>query len=119
MESVRASACSKVLVTGAYLIIDPKYRGLVLATDARFHAVSRLRQGADPSLLEVRVTSRQFRQTLGFTVRQGEIVSTSEGASPFLTKCITYLAMVARARDVRLDGHSLEVDLVGDNAFYS
>jgi phosphomevalonate kinase len=32
-----ASACSKVLITGAYLIIDPLYSGLVLATDARFH----------------------------------------------------------------------------------
>jgi phosphomevalonate kinase len=35
--SCSASACSKVLLTGAYLIIDPLYSGLVLATDAKFH----------------------------------------------------------------------------------
>ena len=34
---VIASACSKVLVTGAYLILDPKYSGAVLATDAKFY----------------------------------------------------------------------------------
>ncbi len=38
--SIKASACSKVLLTGAYLIIDPQYSGLVLATDARFETIS-------------------------------------------------------------------------------
>ena len=36
-KSVESSACSKVLLSGAYLILDPHYSGLVLATDAKFH----------------------------------------------------------------------------------
>lgn len=36
LKSIRVSACSKVLATGAYLILDPKYEGIVLATDAFF-----------------------------------------------------------------------------------
>jgi len=111
--SVRASACSKVLITGAYLIIDPRYQGLVLATDARFHTTSRIVAGDSV----VKVTSKQFRQSLVYRVRSREgVTCLTEGASPFLTKCITYLAMVAGDR---LAGKSLEIELVGDNAFYS
>ena len=33
-REVKASACSKVLITGAYLIIDPANEGIVLSTDA-------------------------------------------------------------------------------------
>lgn len=33
---ITAFASSKVLITGAYLIIDPRNEGLVLSTDARF-----------------------------------------------------------------------------------
>lgn len=35
-KEVIAKACSKVLISGAYLILDPKYTGAVLATDAFF-----------------------------------------------------------------------------------
>jgi len=35
--SVTSSAASKVLISGAYLIIDPSNEGIVLATDAKFH----------------------------------------------------------------------------------
>ena len=37
-ERVVASASSKVLISGAYLIIDPANEGVVLSTDAQFHA---------------------------------------------------------------------------------
>ena len=57
-QQVHASACSKVLLTGAYLIIDPKYSGLVLATDARFHTVSSINP-ADS--FEIIVKSSQFK----------------------------------------------------------
>ena len=36
-KKISASACSKVLLTGAYLILEPTYHGLVVATDAKFH----------------------------------------------------------------------------------
>lgn len=37
-KSVCVSAPGKVLVTGGYLVLDPKYAGLVLASTARFYA---------------------------------------------------------------------------------
>lgn len=36
-REVMASAGSKVLITGAYLIIDPANEGIVLSTDAKFY----------------------------------------------------------------------------------
>jgi phosphomevalonate kinase len=39
------SAPGKVLITGGYLVLDPKYRGCVLTTNARFY--SSLKEGID------------------------------------------------------------------------
>lgn len=74
--SVSASACSKVLITGAYLIIDPKYSGLVLATDARFHCTSSLSEliSSDECLFKIKVQSSQFRLSLDFDILTGGIV---------------------------------------------
>ena len=36
-REVVATAGSKVLITGAYLIIDPANEGIVLSTDAKFY----------------------------------------------------------------------------------
>ena len=40
-REIKASASSKVLISGAYLIIDPKNEGVVLSTDARFFSTIR------------------------------------------------------------------------------
>ena len=40
-KEIKAVASSKVLITGAYLIIDPKNEGIVLSTDAKFHSTVR------------------------------------------------------------------------------
>ena len=40
-KEVRASASSKVLISGAYLIIDPRNEGVVLSTDAKFTTIVR------------------------------------------------------------------------------
>lgn len=37
MRKVIASSCSKVLISGAYLIIDPENKGIVCATSARMY----------------------------------------------------------------------------------
>ena len=55
-----ASACSKVLLTGAYLIIDPLYTGLVLGTDARFHTRCQLLDNGQSKDFKVVVSSKQF-----------------------------------------------------------
>jgi len=73
--SFSASACSKVLITGAYLIIDPKYSGLVLATDARFHCTSSLSQlKLSECLFKIQVQSTQFSLSLDFNILCGGIV---------------------------------------------
>ena len=40
-KEIKAVASSKVLITGAYLIIDPRNEGIVLSTDAKFHSTVR------------------------------------------------------------------------------
>lgn len=66
--AIEASACSKVLITGAYLIIDPLYSGLVLSTDARFHTRCQIEElyGKD-SKFKINVTSKQFKIDVTFT----------------------------------------------------
>jgi phosphomevalonate kinase len=58
-RSVVASACSKVLMSGAYLVIEPKHKGVVLATDARFYT----RVTRNPNLKgQIVMKSEQFGQ---------------------------------------------------------
>lgn len=39
MSAVCISAPGKVLIAGGYLVLDPQYPGLVIATSSRFHVV--------------------------------------------------------------------------------
>ncbi len=41
-KEIEAQACSKVLVTGAYLVLDPKYQGVVIATNGMFRSNTKL-----------------------------------------------------------------------------
>ena len=50
------SAPGKVLLAGGYLVLDPKYSGVVVSTSSRFYTIIR-ESGAD-SLIQVR--SPQF-----------------------------------------------------------
>lgn len=91
--SVSSSACSKVLITGAYLIIDPIYSGLVLATDARFHCTSSLSQlKSSDCIFKIQVQSSQFSLSLDFNILYGGIVkAASLGMNTFIHKCVLYL----------------------------
>ena len=53
------SAPGKVLIAGGYLVLDPAYFGLVLATDARFYASVRP-LGSSDKCCTVQVRSPQF-----------------------------------------------------------
>lgn len=53
------SAPGKVLIAGGYLVLDPAYFGLVLATDARFYASVRP-LGSGDQCCTVQVRSPQF-----------------------------------------------------------
>lgn len=57
--SLVVSAPGKVLIAGGYLVLDPKYSGIVVSTSSRFYTV--IRERADrPSYVHVR--SPQFTQ---------------------------------------------------------
>jgi len=43
----------------------------------------------------------------------------SECDSSFLSKCVGYLVRIIRMNSLNMNGKLLEVDLTGDNAFYS
>ena len=66
-REIKASASSKVLISGAYLIIDPKNEGVVLSTDARFFSTIR-NHCANPDLKVIRVLSPQFGLELEYKV---------------------------------------------------
>jgi phosphomevalonate kinase len=111
---VQASACSKVLLTGAYLIIDPAYSGLVLATDARFHTTSKLVSATDHQIV---VSSSQFKLEIRYDLNGGQMVE-GEG-NGFVNKCIRFLLEVNRVIKGRPIAGGIEIELSGDNAFYS
>ena len=51
------SAPGKVLLAGGYLVLDPKYSGLIVSTSARFYCVAK---SSDRQRCNVRVRSPQF-----------------------------------------------------------
>ena len=110
---MKASACSKVLLTGAYLIIDPKYSGLVLATDARFHTTSRLVKNPENSLIKVK--SNQFKLEIHYD-GDGQVVN-GDG-NGFLNKCIKFMLEILKIEKGK-QTIQMDIELSGDNAFYS
>ncbi|TNV83626.1 hypothetical protein FGO68_gene7895 [Halteria grandinella] len=121
---IKASACSKVLLTGAYLIIDPKYKGLVLATDARFHTSTLLKNNDSKNLI-IQVTSKQFGLKKIFEVKFHKggkyTVHGMENKGGFIEKCVYFLATIMATQEVleSMSGCTLQIDLAGDNSFYS
>jgi phosphomevalonate kinase len=56
MSTVVVSAPGKVLLAGGYLILDPKYSGIVVSTSSRFYSV--VSPGSTPGIITV--NSPQF-----------------------------------------------------------
>jgi phosphomevalonate kinase len=113
-----ASACSKVLLTGAYLIIDPLYSGLVLGTDARFYTRCQLIDNKSDTNFKIIVTSKQFNLKNEFVFNEEKGLSPSSSShdiiNPFIHKCVYHLTQF-----VNLPSKTLLINLSGDNAFYS
>ena len=55
-----------MLITGAYLIIDPKNEGLCLATDCRFHI--NLLSNPIGSNGHILIHAPQFKQTMNYSI---------------------------------------------------
>ena len=64
---MKASASSKVLISGAYLIIDPKNEGVVLSTDARFESIVKSSRTALDEAI-IKVLSPQFALSLKYKI---------------------------------------------------
>jgi len=112
------STPGKVLITGGYLVLDKQFSGLVVATDARFF--TRVAKGATNQVV---VESKQFEEgrwvynlTLGS--EPGSVALESvHSRNAFVEWCLlTCLALAHRAGKV-VEG--LEVEICGDNDFYS
>ncbi|PWN43819.1 ribosomal protein S5 domain 2-like protein [Ceraceosorus guamensis] len=141
-SSTLVSAPGKVLLAGGYLVLDPAYVGVVVATDARFYSLVRCTalDGGDgaPSRSEVgiQIVSPQFLQAeweflvkkreAGWTFAQSREshASASAGPNPFLSLSLLYvlrLALQVLGQDAveRALGSGLQIHVLGDNDFYS
>lgn len=54
------SAPGKVLIAGGYLVLDPKYSGIVVSTSSRFYTV--IQEQTEQQPFRVHVRSPQFTQ---------------------------------------------------------
>lgn len=61
--STCASAAGKVLIAGGYLVLDPKFSGIVVSTSSRFYTI--ISDGSDPSdRPRIAVRSPQFKNAI-------------------------------------------------------
>ncbi|KAJ9098228.1 hypothetical protein QFC21_004557 [Naganishia friedmannii] len=129
------SAPGKVLLTGGYLVLDPTYTGLVIATSSRFYSVIRTRPATSHSTGgKITVKAPQFNNaTWEYTVstQDGDDVTvqpidSSSGKNKFVEIALQKtLALIQALKgqsqaDSLIDpGSNLEIVIVGDNDFYS
>ncbi|KAF9107825.1 phosphomevalonate kinase [Mortierella sp. GBA35] len=127
------SAPGKVLLAGGYLVLDPAFSGLVVATDARFYTLIRPGQhSSSPSgPYKVTVRSPQFNNatwTYWITL-QGHNIDFSpskedESRNTFVELALNYsFAMLARLVPEETLSKTLEsgleIVIAGNNDFYS
>ncbi|GAQ79305.1 eukaryotic GHMP type phosphomevalonate kinase [Klebsormidium nitens] len=127
-KSIVVSAPGKVLLTGAYLILERPNPGLVLSTSARFYAtVAPLLNDSptvDPASRPILIRSPQLDRADIFTLDLGSLdVAPSNGrGNPFMEAAIQYTVAAAKLLDVSVGDvlkPGLEVTILGDNDFYS
>ncbi|CAD6886165.1 unnamed protein product [Tilletia controversa] len=142
------SAPGKVLLAGGYLVLDPAYPGVVIATSSRFYSLvqplsnesrSSLNNGSESSPL-IRVRSHQFvgaewvyyvrnssaQEQASFVLTQTTQTVEAEhaGKNPFVGLALLYALRIAAEKQGReaiepLLGDGLDVFVMGDNDFYS
>ncbi|KAF8514856.1 Phosphomevalonate kinase [Hysterangium stoloniferum] len=130
--TIVVSAPGKVLITGGYLVLDPKYSGTVISTSSRFYTV--VQESSTPFLVQVR--SPQFIRAeweAQIDVQEdgrvafhdaNEDDSKSLSKNKFVSLAIQkVLMLVAELKGTstlksRLQ-HGIDITIVGDNDFYS
>jgi phosphomevalonate kinase len=142
------SAPGKVLLAGGYLVLDPTYSGLVVATSSRFYCIIRpapvspLPKASSPGRAKISVRAGQFPDqvsTWNYVVSGGkdglEVVSEREGKNKFVEitlrnalKVVVESLAVERGMEEAAEevvkrieggGSGLEVVVLADNDFYS
>lgn len=101
-NTITVSAPSKVLISGGYLIIDPEYEGVVLATSARFRTSVRQTGGT-----EIRVKSEQFGLNVSYDL------AGNGKHNDFIDKLVYFVTLLSPEMT------GCEITLQGSNSFYS
>jgi phosphomevalonate kinase len=128
--STTISAPGKVLVAGGYLVLDPSYSGLVIATSSRFYTtISTTKPNANKQS-SIKVSSPQFQAasweySFNTSSTKSFVTPVSGGTNKFvelaLDKTLKLIKAIKRSRGdsaVELE-RSLDIVIVGDNDFYS
>jgi phosphomevalonate kinase len=120
LKRFKVSAPSKVLLTGAYLIIEPDNEGIVLSTDARFYTTVVAEPGYSERF-EITIESPQFKLNKTYSMSNQDGTLTLEARDdaslgPIDQTLVFALALLYRRLP---DLKSLKVTLQGDNSFYS
>jgi phosphomevalonate kinase len=136
-ETTIVSAPGKVLLTGGYLVLDPAYSGLVIATSSRFYSIVRTQPSASTdtkSSPKIVVEAPQFDDAVWtYSVEPGQDdgimvqpIESNNGRNKFveiaLQKTISLIQTMKRetgSSDIFEDISQLNIVIVGDNDFYS
>ncbi|KAG0259878.1 phosphomevalonate kinase [Mortierella polycephala] len=134
------SAPGKVLLTGGYLVLDPAFSGLVVATDARFYTLIRPSIGSvdatassssEKGPFKITVRSPQFENATWnyfVTIQDMDVQLTASAEDPsrntFVELALVYsLAILGHLAPTEQIAHTLgtglEVVIAGNNDFYS
>ncbi|KAG8970325.1 phosphomevalonate kinase [Tulasnella sp. 419] len=124
------SAPGKVLLAGGYLVLDPKYSGVVVATSSRFYTIIRSSTSAGEN--RIKVTSPQFLGAAwiydveigpqGFLLMKPSLSNTSK--NKFIQLALERVLMLAaelKGLDAvwELIKPGVDITIAGDNDFYS
>lgn len=116
------SAPGKVLITGGYLVLDPQYRGTVVATNARFYTVVQRAEETHETPVIV-VNSPQFKNgQWKYELKRdnGKVVlhPLSKDTNSYVQITLQHtFGLLEELGSLRND--SLTITIVGDNDFYS
>ena len=116
-NNVTASASSKVLISGAYLIVDPKNEGIVLSTDAKFQC-----DITATSINWIRVKSPQFGLELCYKqdiYKPGQNFTFRPQGNAFIDKMMFFLTLSLLDKQPTRINNMFDIMLRGDNSFYS
>jgi len=139
MATTIVSAPGKVLLAGGYLVLDPAYSGLVVATSSRFYCVVRPASPSTSSGITVRAgqfpaESSIWTYSLTPTDNGLEVSANGEGRNKFveitLRNAVQVIVETVAAREGATAGDAarkvlegidggLEVIVLADNDFYS